>query len=294
MGFRRLTADTKLPAARRVLISGAPNTLKTTAMLTWPKPLHIVSYPGEKGFETIPTNVDGIFPYVWEIDDITKVSPHAVVREVETLTMEILSGKHGEVTTFVGDGLHKLYGWFWEAAFQDLIAAASQRKDWDGNDENLRGPAYGVTHGGATGGTFGAYITKTLHTPTPYIVMSLWEGASKDDPDDPRKRASKHIFPDLPGMAAKRIVGEFGATLYSTVTLPDPQGRVQGQWQLRPEGNVWGAGVKVAPEIAKNLPARMPQDFLALEELLSGVPLEQVRENLKARRGAANKGASNG
>lgn len=284
MAFKRLSGDDRLPPARRVLISGAPNTLKTTAMLSWPKPIHIVSYPGEKGYETIPTGVDGIHSYVWQIDDITQVSPAAVVREVETLTMEILSGKYGEVKTFAGDGLHKLYGWYYQAMFNDLLSTASARKDWDGDEEKIRGPAYGMTHGGADGGSFGRYVTKTLQTLTPYVVMSLWEGATKDDPDDRRRTAPKHIFPDLPGMAAKRIVGEFGACLYSTVTLPDPQGRISGQWQLRPEGQVWGAGVKVSKEIAMKLPAKIPQDFLVLEELLSGVPVETVKVNLDARR----------
>lgn len=283
MAFKRLTSSDKLPPARRALISGAPNTLKTTAMLSWPKPIHIVSYPGEKGFETIPTGIDGIYPYVWEIDDIASVSPGSVVREVETLTMEILSGKYGEVKTFAGDGIHKLYGWHWSANLAELVNSASQRRDWDGDDEKLRGPAYGITHGGADGGTFGKYITKTLSTSTPYIVMSLWEGATKDNPDDTSKRASTHIFPDLPGQAAKRIVGEFGVVVYSTVSLPDPQGKVTGSWQLRPEGKVWGVGAKVPPEIGRTLPVRVPQDFTVLEQLLSGASLEEVKKNYAER-----------
>lgn len=289
MAFKRLSGD-RLPPARRVLISGAPNTLKTTSLLTWPKPLHIVSYPGEKGYETIPVNVEGVHPYVWEIDDITKVSPAAVVREVETLTMEILSGKHGEVKTFAGDGLHKLYGWYYQMVFDDLLTQASQRKTWDGNEEGLRGPAYGLTHAGADGGTFGRYVTKTLATATPYIVMTLWEGATKDNPEDTSRNAPKHIFPDLPGMAAKRIVGEFGAVVYSTVTTPvaDPQGQLVGSWQLRPESRVWGVGAKVPPEIGRTLPVRCPQDFQVLEDLLTGLPLEDVKQRYAARREAAN------
>ena len=285
MAFKRLT--NKLLAGRRVLISGAPCTLKTTAILTWPKPIHIVSYPGEKGYETIPVGVEGVHPYVWEIDDITTVSPAAVVREVETLTTEILSGKYGEVKTFAGDGLHKLYGWFFQATFNDLVAQAGQRSNWDGDEEKLRGPAYGQTHAGPDGGSFGKYITKTLQTSTPYIVMTLWEGATKDNPDDTSRKATSHIFPDLPGLAAKRIVGEFGAVVYSTVSLPDPHGRINGSWQLRPEGKVWGVGVKVPPEIGRTLPVRVPQDFTVLEELLSGVPLDQVKAHYAARRDAS-------
>ncbi|MEK6879083.1 MAG: hypothetical protein AABY22_05715, partial [Nanoarchaeota archaeon] len=55
--------------ARRVLIVGAPGSMKTTSLLTWPKPLHILSYPGEKGWETIPTNLEGVKAYVWDVDD---------------------------------------------------------------------------------------------------------------------------------------------------------------------------------------------------------------------------------
>ena len=238
---------------RRVLISGPPNTLKTTAMMTWPAHRHHVSYPGEKGFETLPRNSPDMTPWIWEVADPAKLSPHSVVTEVETLTTEILSGKHGECTTFAGDGIHKLYTWYYERAWLDM-----------GQTEETVGRAYGKAHR-----DFSAYLNRVLQSQVPYVVMSVWEGRTKDDPENKSKQASTHIFPDLPGEMAKRIVGEFSVVLYAECDPPDPQGKVRARWQIRPSGKVWGVGVKLPPDMAAKLPAKLePPDFKQLEPLL--------------------------
>lgn len=270
MPFKTLALDSRLPPASRVLISGPPNSFKTTSIVeTWPRPNHLVSYPGEKGYETIPVGEEGLFPYIWQVEDVSKVNAASVLREVEQATADIISGKYGDVTTFAGEGLHKLYGWHYTAALDDLLAGDSKGV----GEEALRGPAYGRAHA-----SFMAYITKVLQSTVPYVVMTLWEGTTKDDPENRSKNAPSHIFPDLPGQLAKRIVGEFGVVLYSQVSLPGLDGRVKGQWQLRPEGKVWGVGVKAAPEIAKNLPGKMIQDFRLLKMLLAGASQAEAVE----------------
>ena len=238
---------------RRVLISGPPNTLKTTACFTWPAHRQHVSYSGEKGYETIPRDNPDHTAWIWEVADPAKLSPHAVVTEVETLTTELLAGKHGECMTFVGDGVHKLYTWYFERAWLDL-----------GQREETVGQAYGKAHR-----DFGAYLNKVLQSQVPYVVMTAWEGRTKDDPTDKSKNAPSHIFPDLPGMMASRIVGEFSVVLYAEVDPPTPQGKVTARWQIRPAGKVWGVGVKLPPEMAARLPNKLePPDFRKLEPLL--------------------------
>jgi len=69
---------------------------------------------------------------------------------------------------------------------------------------------------------------------------------------------------------AKRIMGEFSVVLYSEVSLPDPKGARRGTWQLRPGGKVWGAGIKVPPDIAKRLPEKAEQDWQKLRPVLLG------------------------
>ncbi len=239
---------------RRVLISGPPNTLKTTATFTWPAHRQHVSYPGEKGYETIPRTSPDMTPWIWEFEDPSKLSPHSVVSEVEKLTTEILSGMHGECTTYVGDGLHKLYTWYFERRWLDL-----------GQTEETMGRAYGGAHR-----DFSAYLNKVLQSPVPYVVCTVWEGRTRDDPDNRSKQAPSHIFPDLPGEMAKRIVGEFSVVLYSECDTPDPKGVIKARWQIRPAGKVWGVGVKLPPEMAARLPNKLePPDFRKLEPLLT-------------------------
>ncbi len=254
MSFKKWS-DTVPHYGRRVLISGPPNTLKTTACMTWPAHRQHVSYPVEKGFETLTRNDPNHTPWIWEFEDSTKVSPHAVVQQIETLTTEILGGKHGGCTTFVGDGLHKLYGWYLARAWVDLGVDVDDKKG---------GQAYGRAHK-----EFGRYLDKVLQSQVPYVVMTVWEGRTKDDPEDVSRRPQTHIFPDLPGEMAKRIVGEFSVVLYAECDTPGPDGKIKARWQVRPAGKVWGVGVKLSPDMAAKLPNKIePPDFKILEPFL--------------------------
>lgn len=249
--------------ATRVLISGPPNSFKTTSLLTWPRPIHIISYPGEKGWETIPIGKEDVIPYVWQVADATTLTGTSVVNEVERLTLEILAGKRGPVTTLAGDGLHKLYDWYYKKARFEVegLSIDEEKKD-------IR--AYGNPAGGAYRGLLD-YLTRVLQFSVPYVVMTVWEDPERDDPKDKSKDAPTHVFPALPGKIAKRIVGEFSATVYAEVPpVADVKGNLAGTWQLRPGGKVWGVGVKAPLEIARTLPPKIPQDFTVLQKLLKG------------------------
>ena len=129
MAFKVLSAQDPIELGRRVLISGKPNSRKTASLHTWPHDaaglLHIMSYPGEKGHQTIDLTDPYVRAYVWEVDDITKASPHAIIKEVESTTWQILAGEHDPCRTFAGDGLHKLYGVYYQRAYLNLIASDS-------------------------------------------------------------------------------------------------------------------------------------------------------------------------
>lgn len=274
MPFKLITAQDKPPAGSRILISGPPITLKTTATLTFPKPNYHFSLPGEKGWETVPTDVEGIFPYIWQFDEAAQYSPHAVVRDVESQIFKVIAdgiAKHGTWQdgarwTITLDGLHKLYHVHRLMHLADLRASKvylKAQEQGDDPEEKITGPSYGRSHD-----SFGLFMTKVLQRPVPYIVATVWEGKSKDDPDDTRLKAPSHIFPDLPGEMAKRIVGEFGITVYSEVTPPDPQGRLKGYWIVKPQGKIWGVGAHVDPRIALGIPPKVAANFNALEPYL--------------------------
>ena len=265
----------KVPIApgSRVAIFGPPNTLKTTAMLTWPKgktsygegAMVIMLYPGEKGWDTIPRDREDIIPLVWQIEDPTKVSPAQIVREVEQTTWRALAGEYGKILTFCGDGLHKLYGWYYLQSWLEMTALF-EKSQGDSAAEAARLPAYNRAHE-----RFSLYVTKLINSSVPWLVCSMWEGRVKDNPDDPAKNAKRHVFPDLPGQMAKDIVGEFpSGVLYAEVTAPDPKGRVQGYWLTKKTGDIWGVGLKVPEEVALKIPPRIPAHFESLMRAIRG------------------------
>lgn len=258
------------PIAGRVGIFGSVATFKTSSIVqTWPRKfgdrdkMVIFSFPGEKGWETIPRNEPDLVPIIWEVDDPDRISPHQVVKEVEATITKVLAGEYGKVTTFAGDGAHKLYPWYFRRALADKLA--NPPKSWDGDEDKLFGPSYGQAHL-----DYGHLMTKILSSNVPYAVMTFWESMEPDNPKDRSRDATRHAFPDLPGMMARNAAGEFSAMLFAEVTLPDMRGRSRGTWLTRPEGRVWGAHIKVPPEVGQRIPVRIPQDFCVLQQYMMG------------------------
>lgn len=238
--------------ARRVLINGPPNSGKTTSLRTWPKPMIVLSYPGEKGSTSIP-HEDGVRAFVWDLPDPEKVQNWVgVLAEVNRLTFDILHGKHGPISTFAGDGLHK----FFDVCLN--VATAGAR----GRAENFEASKYGPA-----GVLFFGYIERVLaSSAVANVVMTCWDGREKDDPDERGANPSRHIFPELPGQAAKAVMGEFAVVMYAIREGAGPAARYL--WQTQPMGKVWGAGVKMPLEIAKSLPLTIPQEWPMLERYL--------------------------
>ncbi len=268
MPFRSLTAEEPSRITSRVALMGPPGTWKSTALLTWPKPVHVVSIPGEKGWATLQ-GVPGVTVEVWETEDPTKLSPYQVCTELERLVNGIISGivsGKNPARTLALDGLHKMYGHYYKRERMSLESwSAAGKSDTDIKlTKDLR--AYQFAHD-----AFSEVLTRWLTSRVPYMVATFWEGVTKDDPED--KMSKGHIYPDLPGKMANWIVGEFNAVLYHEVGKPAPNGKMKGEWVLRPEGKVWGVGVKARPEVAEKLPPRIPIGFSHFASLV-GEPTE--------------------
>lgn len=255
MPFKPLDKDAWVTSLSRTLISGPPNTRKTTSLLTWPRPIHILVYPNEGGAASIPADLEGVNAYVYHEDELS--TPGNVVKEVEQLTADILTGKFGECATFAGDGLHKYYDMYYQREFAALCLANPTM-----DEDKLIGRAYGNAHK-----EFLHYIGQVKRSSVSNVVFTLWDGKEKDDPDNKSKNAPTHIYPDLPGQLAKRVMGEFSVVLYA---IFNPEGRGVPKWQIQPTGNVWGAAVKVPPDIAAKLPQEFKQDWQELVPVLKG------------------------
>mgnify|MGYP001571215047 CR=1 FL=1 len=253
-----LPADLKaaqIVSARRLLLMGPPNTFKTSAVVqTWPRPLHVLVYPGEKGDATIPRNVEGVHPYVWTDDPVSKTSSSLIVAQVEALTWKILGGEYGEITSFCGDGIHKYYDFI-----LDSITGGAFFKG-----EEFEPRLYGRAHE-----HFKYYVNRINSSPVPYASFTCWDGREMDEAG--QKAGPSHIYPDLPGKMAKRIMGEFSVVIYSIAdyAMRQPNKPVPAYWQLLPEGKVWGAAVKAPYEVVMKLPTKIPQSLVVLEDTLA-------------------------
>lgn len=237
--------------AKRVLLTGPPNAGKTTSLLTIArtlnKPIAYLSYPGEAGASSLDISAlpEGSRCWVWEDADLSEGADWAkVLREIKVLTAEIISKKHGTFAGFFGDGLHKLYGSF--------LAAQTAGASETGGDFEAK--LYSGSHKG-----FFNYLTRVKQSDFDTVAFTVWDGREKDDPDAKDRDTQNHIFPELPGKAAKLIMGEFSVVLYATVQ--GVGGGAKYQWQTRPMGKVWGCGIKGPVRITEKIDTFIPQDW---------------------------------
>ena len=260
MGYSTPT-ESKLASIYRMLIQGPPNSNKTGSVCqTWPRPLHIQVMPGELGDATIPRGHPDIFPYIWAQDPIEQLTSAAVIAAVEKQTWGILSTPG--IETFCPDGCHKLYDYY----LDDVSGGQLFRGEKLGSETD---PYVGANMYNRARKRFMQYVKRVNASPVKHVVWLCWDGREADDPSKGFKGQS-HIFPNLPGAAAKEFMGEFGLVVHSRIQwgLRPPKGRAPAKWQLLPEGDVWGASVKAPIEVIEKLPALCDQDYAILKKLL--------------------------
>ena len=253
-----------LVAVHRMLIQGPPNSGKTHSVCaTWPRPLHIVVAPGEVGDATIPRGVEGIYPYVWEEQQTgIKTSSQDTLAQVETLMWEIIGGKYGPVESLCFDGFHKHYGYI-----LDWISGGALFKgEALGSSEDPYASARMYNRAREYARYFVQRVNRSL---IPNVVWICWDGREADDPTKGFKSQS-HVFPGLPGQAAKEFMGEFSLTVHARILWAQrqPKGLAPAKWQLLPEGDVWGAVVKAPAAVIAELPVYCDQSYKVLKQVL--------------------------
>ena len=254
----------------RVLIAGAPNAGKTACADTFTGPTHLVSYPGEGGINSIP-RTEGIKPYIWREDADSKDTSARVIDEIRKVTVEILTGKYGPCHTFFGDGIHRFYEYFIDAASGGKYFKGEMNKDaW--------------LSAGSARAAFKKYLSLVKSSPVPVVVFTAWEAYEPDKQGDVFS-TSKHIYPDLVGKMARDIMGEFSLIL-SAHSRPSPQRDKPPKfwWQLKADAETHGAAMKIDPVVWADLPMEMDQDWQLLEAALLS---EDVRKKLKLKKANA-------
>ena len=259
-----------VPDTRCIWVEGQPNSGKTYSLRTCTKPIGIISVPGEKGHSSIPYG-DGVTALVWE-DDATPANERNTLywrkmwREVDTATIDLINGKYGPIETIVIDGIHKLYNVGLAIATDGesaKVQSAFETKMNDKGKEVLVGEfdprCYGKAHN-----LIWEYVNLVASCKVPWRIFTSWADMDKDDPNDMSKDAAKHMMPDLPGKAARRVLGEVSITLHAMI---DPKGNFV--WQTKAGGKVAGAGMKGNAEVIAKVPTFIPQDFQVLDTYLT-------------------------
>lgn len=264
MPLKVMTPELRRKKLSRVLLFGPPNSFKTTsAISTAHYPLHVVSPPGEEGWGTIPDSVPGLHSYVWEEAPSDPVSAESVRNEVESTIFKIIAGGFGPCKTLFIDGFHQMYNTYLNIATAGCF----------GRGEEFEAQRYARAHQMAT-----TFLRKILASPVEFVVFSTWNAKELDRPGVDNKSA--HEFPDLPGKMAKLIVGMFSVVVFARVTKKKlDDGRLVGEWLLKPDMDVWGASVKMDPRLVSKLPATCPQNFKQLYQIIGAAQQEVEHED---------------
>jgi hypothetical protein len=249
---------------RQTMLFGPPNSFKTTAVITTAVyPLALVSPPGEEGWGTVPDNVKGLTSFIWEEAPTDPQSAESVKNEVESTVFKIIAGDYGQHRTLCIDGFHQLYN-----IYLDIATAGCF-----GRGEEFEAQRYGRAHQMAT-----KFLRKVLASPMEHIIVTTWNAKEMDRQKKPGERASdveSHEWPDLPGKMAKLIVGMFSVVAFSRVTKKKlADGRLVGEWLIKPDLDVWGASVKMDPRLVSKLPATSPQNFQQLYKIIGAAQQE--------------------
>jgi hypothetical protein len=102
----------------------------------------------------------------------------------------------------------------------------------------------------------------------PYVFFTVWDGKDPDKPEL-KSQSPMHVYPDLPGKLARRIMGEFSFVISTQSAPAIVAGQPARFWfQLKADNTIHGAMIKIAPEIAAFLPMKMDQDWILLEKTI--------------------------
>lgn len=267
MPLVRMTGSRRAAKQSRVMVFGAPNSGKSTAAaFTSIKPAVLLSVPGEHGWAAVPEGVPGLIPLVWDNDTAGSQTSESIKKEVETEVKRVITGAYdqefGKVRTLIIDGYHKMYGHYLN------IGTAGKYNAGEDFEARLYTRAHRMSD---------AFLDLCLDSSIEFVTFTVWDGREPDKAGVAGGPA--HLWPDLPGKAAKEMVGKFSVVCFSRCTQ---QGTKKvWDWLLKPNNDVWGTSVKMDARLASKLPESCPQNFKTLYEVI-GAAQEAVENDQPA------------
>ncbi len=264
MALTRMTAQRRAAKQSRVMLFGPPNSGKTTAAaFTSIKPAVLISVPGEHGYASIPYDIPGLIPLVWG-GDVSSQTSESIKREVESEVKKVIAGKYdeefGKVRTLIIDGYHKMYNHYLNIGTGGKYNAG----------EDFEARLYTRAHRMSD-----SFLDLCLDASSlEFVTFTTWNAKELDKAG--AAGGPSHEWPDLPGKAAKEMVGKFSVVCYSRSVVRD--GKRAWEWLLKPDTEIWGNSVKMDARLVSRLPATCPQNFSELYRIIGAAQQEVERE----------------
>ena len=266
MGYVTPPTEIATTRRRRLLINGKSGSRKTTAILTTPRPIAVISYPGELGWDTIPDGDPEILKLVWADDVGKSMDALKVIKEIESKALEVIaSGKYRSIWF---EGLHH----FTNLAL-DLVTDGAY----------LRGDEFEPKQYGLGYRVVFDHITRMSNTNVPVVGWTCWAESKQERPKRPGEKQEdipKKVLSALPGQLPHQIMGRFSVTLYQSLkvrkgkdglSVKNERGEViqDAMWQTRQAGDVLCAGLKGPAAVVEKIPTFIPANYPALEDAWS-------------------------
>ncbi len=261
----RMTSKGRARKQSRVMLFGPPNSGKTTAAaFTSIKPAVLLSVPGEHGWAAIPEDIPGLIPLVWDNHTAGNQSSESIKREVETEVKKVIAGEYdqefGKVRTLIIDGYHKMYSHYLNIGTAGLYNAG----------EDFEARLYTRAHRMSD-----AFLDLCLDSSLEFVTFTTWNAKELDKAG--ASGGPSHEYPDLPGKAAKEMIGKFSVVCFSRALQQG--GTKVWEWLLKPNNEIWGNSVKLDARLAGKLPASCPQNFKTLYEIIGAAQTALVKED---------------
>ena len=244
----------------RILINGGPNVGKTRAIVeTFPRPLHVVNAPGEKGGGWVARLAEPDLTVAVPADPLAPAAK--ILDSIEKTILDTV--KAGQVQTIAFEGLHKLMDYI-----MDLVTDGEYFKglkpDW---------PMYSLCYHRAN-----RFLDRILVNTTPVIVVTSWakeKASRKKQAGERQEDIPLAVGPDLLGEYSRKVLGEFDVVLHQALhktDRTDKEGKriYESRWQTRPNERVVGCGIKGPRALVEAIPLYIPADFQTLQTYLKG------------------------
>ncbi len=263
------TANSKF----RLLISGFPNTGKTTSLPTFiygpydctdqveeaykyadNKHMVIISCPGETGTRSLPLDTPHITSCCYqadEKDDMNSLewSAHAL-DAFDTISTEVVKNKPDILFL---DGLHCLWSHLMNRTTDGEFLSGFDL-NWNPTT-NRTDPYRSAKFYNRTHNAFGQYLAGLYNSSVPFIGATTWEEWESGTAEGMKAgdiAATRYLWPAIPGGMAKGIVGRFDARVSARLErqclhrdcIESKNQQYHHVWQIYPKNDVQGVGIK--------------------------------------------------